>query len=68
MVEPWEGCRSDVEELWNRTGRKGAEESRSLEAGVGKGLWEKSPAQIKTGTANPSLEAFEHLILVTCLC
>ena len=48
MVEPWEGCRSDVEELWNRTGRKGAEESRSLEADMGKSLLEKSPTKIKT--------------------
>ena len=64
-----------MEELWNRTGRKGAEESRSWESGVGKGLLEKSTAQIKTDVAqiktdaaNQTLEAFEDLILVTCLC
>jgi len=40
MVEPWEGCSSVVEELWNRRGRKVTEESRSLKAGVGKSLLE----------------------------
>ena len=68
MAEPWEGCSSVVEELWNRTGRKEAEESKSLKAGVGKSLLEKSPAHIKTDAANTSLEGFEYLILVTCLC
>ena len=68
MAEPWEGCSSVVEELWNRTGRKAAEESKSLKAGVGKSLLEKSPVHIKTDAANTSLEGFEYLILVTCLC
>ena len=57
-----------MEKLWNRTGRKAAEESKSLKAGVGKSLLEKSPVHIKTDAANTSLEGFEYLILVTCLC
>jgi hypothetical protein len=57
-----------VEKLWNRTGRKAAEESKSLKAGVGKSLLEKSPVHIKTDAAYANLEGFEYLILVTCLC
>ena len=68
MVEPWEGCSSVGEKLWNRTGRKVTEESRSLKAGVGKSVLEKSYARIKTDAANRSLESFEYLILVSCLC
>ena len=68
MAEPWEGCSSVVEKLWNRTGRKEAEESKSLKAGVGKSRLEKSPVHIKTDAAYASLEGFEYLILVTCLC
>ena len=57
-----------MEKLWNRTGRKAAEESKSLKAGVGKSLLEKSPVHIKTDAAYANLEGFEYLILVTCLC
>ena len=68
MAEPWKSCSSVVEELWNRTGRKEAEESKSLKAGVGKSRLEKSPVHIKTDAAYANLEGFEYLILVTCLC